>query len=87
MNLMGERITMSQAQDKMFELLERICIGDEVYELAQGLFTFLINQIEANNCITDAEELDSGEEWYDGIREDFFQEVYDRMLNFLKAEV
>ena len=78
------QITSDYAIEMMFDTLSEEHIEDRIYEFAQELFDGYIAQIEDNNEITDKDKYDSGEEWYDEIREEFFQAVYDKMLGFLK---
>jgi hypothetical protein len=77
------KLTIEQAQHAMFELLKKADLGDRVYEFAQGIFQGFINFLETGAEIKDKERLDSGEEWYDGIQEEFYQAVYDKLTEFL----
>ena len=84
---MKNRITIEQAERKMFGLLQTEDMGDRVYELAQDLYQKYIQYIEEHFEITGKEEyLDSDQEWYDSIYEEFFQAVYDAMVKFLTAK-
>lgn len=80
-----KKITIEDAQRAMYEKLEKVSMGDKVYEFAQDIFQGFINMIETENEIKDAEErLESDQEWYDEIQEDFYQTVYDKLTDFLK---
>lgn len=82
---MKQQKTSDEACQMMFDTLDNECMGDRVYEFAQELFDGYIHWIEDHVEISDKDVFDSGEEWYDEIREEFFQAVYDRMLDFLKS--
>ena len=77
------RITIEEAEQKMFDLLNAEDMGDRIYEFAQELFQRYINVIESGNTITNKDVLDRYEEWYDGVQEEFYQAVYDRATKFL----
>lgn len=84
-------LCVDDAEQMMREMLAKESMGDRVYEFAQVLFHRYINVIEAGHRICDAEgpygdseDCHDGVAWYDDIQEEFFQSVYDRLLNFLK---
>lgn len=80
------KLDISGAQKLMFELLDKVDMGDKIYELAQDIFQGCINVVETNSTIKGVEEyLDSGEEWYDEIQEEFYQKVYDKVKQFMGA--
>ena len=77
------RITIEEAREDLFSQLRCESIGDRIYEFAQELFQRYINLIECADEVTGLDVLDSGEEWYDGVQEEFYQAVYDRATKFL----
>ena len=79
-----KKITIEQAEVMLTDMLEKISMGDKVYEFAQNLFDAFVNVVETSNEIVDNDTLNSGEMWYDEIRDDFFQMVYDKITNFMK---
>lgn len=81
-----KQITMLEAQKKMFDLLKEKDMGDTIYEAAQAVFQDAINAIETGNEIIDKDELDTGQEWYDEIQEEFYYAVYDKLAEFLRAK-
>lgn len=79
-----KKITIDDARYEMFKMLRNKDMGDTVYEVAQNIFQGCINVIETGNEITDEDEwLDINEEWYDAIQEEFYQEVYNKLTDFL----
>ena len=83
-----KKITTDEARSEMYRLLKKVDMGDKIYELAQDIFQGCINVIEINTEITDKDEyLDSCQEWYDEIQEDFYQTVYDMIQDFFDATV
>ena len=78
-----DKITVYEAQKKVYELLNNEYLGDRVYEFAQELFDKYINWIELKNEIIDKDALDSSEAWYDEIQEDFFESVYEKLIDYL----
>lgn len=79
-----KKITIDEARSKMFTLLGKKSMGDAVYELAQDIFQSCINVIETNNEVIDNDVLDRDEEWYDEIQDEFYQQVYNKLIDFLK---
>jgi hypothetical protein len=79
------KIDVEQAENKMFELLAKEDMGDRIYEFAQDIFQSCINVVETNSEIDDR-DLDSTEEWYDEIQDDFYQSVYEKMTEFLTSK-
>ena len=78
-------MTIEQAEQKMFDMLKAEQMGDRIYEFAQELYQRYINVIETGTEIEGKDEyLDSDEEWYDEIHDEFFQTVYDRIRKFMK---
>jgi hypothetical protein len=78
------KITIDEAQALMYNSLNVVDFGDKVYELAQDIFQGFINVIETKCEIEGVEEyLDSDQAWYDEIQEDFYQQVYDKLTEFL----
>ena len=78
-----QKITTAGAEQKMFALLALEDMGDRIYEFAQELYQRYIRQIEDEFKVECPDWPDV--EWYDGIYEDFFQEVYAKMIEFLTA--
>ena len=78
-----DKITVYEAQKKVYELLYNEYLGDRVYEFAQNLFNKYINWVELKNEIIDKDVFESSEEWYDEIREDFFETVYEKLIDYL----
>lgn len=76
-------MTVEQAEQKMFDMLNAEQMGDRIYEFAQELYQRYINVIETGNKIN-TDVLDRYEEWYDGVHDEFFQAVYDRINKFMK---
>ncbi len=82
---MAQTLTIEQAEQKMFDMLKAEQMGDRIYEFAQELYQRYINVIETGTEIEGKDEyLDSDEEWYDEIHDEFFQTVYDRIRKFMK---
>ena len=85
-----KEIEIWEAEQKMRDMLESESMGDRIYEFAQDLFQRYIGVIEASNRIVDADgfycegDCHDGVAWYDDIQEEFYQAVYDRMIDFLK---
>ena len=79
------KITAIEAEQKMFALLAREDMGDRIYEFAQELYQRYIRKIEDEFKVERPDCMSRDEEWYDGIYEDFFQEVYAKMIEFLTA--
>ena len=78
------KISIDEAQALMYNSLNVVDFGDKAYELAQDIFQGFINVIETNCEIEGVEEyLDPDQEWYDEIQEDFYQQVYDKLTEFL----
>ena len=84
-NKIMNTIKEQNAQDKLFKLLERIDMGDAVYEMAQSIFQKCIDDVESNGMVVDNDgnDYDSGEAWYDDVQEDFFECVYEKLKKFL----
>ena len=78
-----KKITIDDARYEMFSMLRHMDFGDKVYEFAQDIFQGCINVIETGNKITDNDTLDRDEEWYDEIQDEFYQEVYNKLTEFL----
>jgi len=82
-------LSVGDAEQMMRDLLSKESMGDRVYEFAQNLFQRYINVIHAGHRIANIDGVfeddndHGGEAWYDGIQEEFFQAVYDRMSDFL----
>lgn len=81
------KISIEQAEQMMFDSLAKEDMGDRIWEFAQELYQKYIRQIEEKHTVVNKDVLDRDEEWYDGIYEEFFQEVYERMINFLTQRV
>lgn len=79
-----QKITTAGAEQKMFALLAREDMGDRIYEFAQELYRRYIEFIQYSYDIEGATDEDDVA-WYDGIYEDFHQEVYAKMIEFLTA--
>lgn len=79
------KISIEQAESMVFDLLNKEDLGDRIYEFAQELFQRYIRQISERYSIENPDVLDRHEEWYDGVYEDFHQEVYAKMIDFLTA--
>lgn len=80
---MAQTMTIKQAEQKMFDMLKAEQMGDRIYEFAQALYQRYINVIETGNKIN-TDVLDQDEEWYDGVHDEFFQAVYDRIAKFME---
>lgn len=80
---MAQKITIEQAEWKLFDMLNAELMGDRIYEFAQELFYRYINVIETGNKI-ETDVLGRDEEWYDEVHDEFFQAVYDRINKFMK---
>lgn len=78
-----DELTVQEAERELLSTLDNVSFGDKVYELAQDLYQGGISMIESSHGITGTDLFDSGEMWYDSIREEFFQEVYNKLSNFL----
>lgn len=71
----------------MFWLLDKYDLWDAVYEFAQEVFQDCIKRIEDAFNITDIDRyLDTDQEWYDEIQEEFYEAVYDKLAAFLTGE-
>ena len=76
-------ISIKDAEKKIMEVLDKTSMGDVVYTVANDLFQGCVNVVETGNIVR-GDNLDSGEAWYDDIRDSFVQAVYDKMLDFLQ---
>ena len=80
-----KKITSDEAVEMMFDTLNKESIEDRIYEFADDLFGLYIDRIEKENEITDNDEFGNDEEWYDEIRDEFLECVYDKVRSFLKS--
>lgn len=78
-----DKISIESAEQMMYMLLDKEDMGDRIYEFAQELYQRYIRKIEDEFKVERPDWTDV--EWYDGIYEDFFQEVYAKMIEFLTA--
>ena len=76
------RISIPEAETLLFKELDATSFGDAIYELAGELFQKCIIAVESKNTVTG--EMDTDEAWYDEAQQDFYQKVYDKMLDFLQ---
>ena len=76
-------ISIVAAEAKLMETLDKTSMGDVIYTAANDLFQGCVNAVETGNIVR-GDNLDSGEAWYDAIRDVFFQSFYDKMLEFLQ---
>jgi len=80
-----DKISIESAEQMMYMLLDKEDMGDRIYEFAQELYQRYIRKIEDAFKVERPDCMSRDEEWYDGIYEDFFQEVYAKMIEFLTA--
>ena len=80
-----DKISIESAEQMMYMLLDKEDMGDRIYEFAQELYQRYIRKIEEEFKVERPDCMSRDEEWYDGIYEDFFQEVYAKMIEFLTA--
>lgn len=80
-----DKISIESAEQMMYMLLDKEDMGDRIYEFAQELYQRYIRLIEDNFKVECPDCMSRDEEWYDGIYEDFHQEVYAKMIEFLAA--
>lgn len=80
-----DKISIESAEQMMYMLLDKEDMGDRIYEFAQELYQRYIRKIEDEFKVERPDCMSRDEEWYDGIYEDFFQEVYAKMIEFLTA--
>lgn len=88
-------ITEIQAEEKLLAVLdteEGKDLGDAVYELAHDLYRKHIQKIEENNTIVDENGKPAltsnsdgvvGELWFDCVYDQFFEKVYENLIEFL----
>lgn len=88
---MKEKINLDEANKRLIDTLYSHDFEDRVYEFAQECFHRGIAKVEESATIVDEDGrcLDSeqpnedGNMWYDDIMEDFFDECYQRLYDFL----
>lgn len=82
-----ERLSIEQAEHKLFDLLYSESIEDRLYELAQDLFNRSVRKLEEEYEVEDLEFLESDAEWYDDSYDEFIRQAFGRMSDFLTATV
>ena len=67
--------------------LAALNIGDAVYDMVNDIFFGIVNEIEEQYAVTDDEgnviEPALGEAWHDELDEDFRQDCYNKIKEFL----
>ena len=87
-----QKIDISDAERMVREMTNKEQIEDRVYELAQSLIDGYIKKVEDEHRIMvngkpASEELGSGEEWYDEIKDDMMKAVFERISDWMKGDV
>lgn len=84
-------ISAQKAQGELIEAAKSYArIEDRIYELAQDLVWEIIQRIEKENDVVDADgtlvtsDTTESELWYDEAREDAMQYMYEKMEDFFK---
>ena len=76
-------ISQEQAQQELIQAVEKIELGDRLYELIQDLCNKSIQDIESRCTIVDVDGVpyDDTDDvmWYDDCREDFMKAVFEKI--------
>lgn len=78
-----KKISISDAENILLDHLDSMDIADSLYELVSDIFNNCVYRVELEHTIDDS-DLDSGEAWYDNIREDFFEGAYQKLSELFK---
>ena len=77
-----KKISIEEAEQRLFEMLDKEDIGDVIYEAVRELFMKYVRRIEDGFKVTSPDILDRYEEWYDGVQDSFMEAGYDKMLKY-----
>ena len=84
-----QTIEFEKAEQMLFDKLNKLDIGDDVYELVNNIFHRFVDEIEDQYTIVDdgGNVIDSSsnedEMWYDNVDEDFRDSCYAKLKSFL----
>ena len=88
-----KKISIQEAEQKMWELLDKEHLEDRLYELARELTNQYIEKIEKEYTIVDVDGVpcnselsEDGEMWYDDVREELVIDIFERVTNFVEGE-
>ena len=83
-------ITFEEAEKMLFDKLNELELGDDVYDVVTNIFHRFINEIEDEYTIVDADgevynssTNNAGEAWYDESEENFRDECYGKIKSYL----
>lgn len=86
-NESGVNLDLEKASEMLFDKLSHYNeLGDRVYELSQSLMDSFVNEINSRYTVVDFDgnPYDGDEEeWFDELREDFFENVYEKLKGYL----
>ena len=84
-----QTIGYEKAEKMLFDKLNKLDMGDDVYELVNNIFHRFVDEIEDQYTIVDDDgnviDSSSNEEemWYDSADEDFRDKCYAKLKSFL----
>lgn len=82
-------ITFEQAEKMLFDKLNELDLGDDVYDVVTNIFHRFISEIEEEYTVVDADgevydsSTNDADKWYDESEEDFRDECYGKIKSFL----